>query len=123
MNDIHPMEFAREWESAWNRRDVEAVLRHFHEDAVFTSPLAQRVGAAADGVLKGKDAIRRYWQTALAQSQSTPAQFQVNTVYEGVNSIVIAFTITAREQRVDRVEVLSFRDGLVIEGHGTFAAS
>lgn len=117
------MEFAREWESAWNRRDVEAVLRHFHEDAVFTSPLAQRVGAAADGVLKGKDAIRRYWQTALAQSQSTPAQFQVNTVYEGVNSIVIAFTITARDQRIDRVEVLSFRDGLVIEGHGTFAAS
>ena len=33
----------------------------FDEDAVFTSPVAQRVGFARDGVVRGKDALRRYW--------------------------------------------------------------
>ena len=31
-------EFAARWAAAWNRRDVEAVLAHFHDDVVFTSP-------------------------------------------------------------------------------------
>jgi uncharacterized protein (TIGR02246 family) len=35
--------FARQWVTAWNDRDVEAVLSHFADDAVFTSPLADRV--------------------------------------------------------------------------------
>jgi len=35
-----PDVFAKDWSAAWNRRDVEAVLRHFHDDVVFTSPVA-----------------------------------------------------------------------------------
>src|SRR5205085_11775812 len=35
--------FARAWVDAWNRRDVEAVLAHFADDAVFISPKAERV--------------------------------------------------------------------------------
>ncbi|MHB1960017.1 MAG: nuclear transport factor 2 family protein [Acidobacteriaceae bacterium] len=119
MDSIDPIGFAREWEAAWNRRDVEAVLEHFHEDAVFTSPLAQKIGVAADGVLKGKSAIRSYWETALAKSQASETRFQVTRVYQGVDTLVIAFVIASKDQKVDRVEVLRFKDGLVIEGHGT----
>lgn len=68
MNGINALEFAREWESAWNRRDVEAILRHFDADAVFTSPVAIRIGFAEDGILKGRDALRRYWMAASAQN-------------------------------------------------------
>ncbi len=120
MDSIDPIGFAREWEAAWNRRDVEAVLQHFHDDAVFTSPLAQKIGVAADGVLKGKSAIRSYWKAALAKSEGSEPHFQVSRVYQGVNMLVIAFVITSGDQKVDRVEVLRFKDGLVIEGHGTF---
>jgi ketosteroid isomerase-like protein len=34
--------FAEEWSAAWNRRDVDAVLAHFHDDVVFTSPYAAK---------------------------------------------------------------------------------
>jgi ketosteroid isomerase-like protein len=120
MDGVNAIEFAREWESAWNRQDVEAVLKHFHEHAVFTSPIAARIGVTADGVLNGKDAIRHYWKTALAKMNSV-ARFQVTRVYQGVNTLVLTFTITSENQQVDRVEVLTFQDGLVVEGHGTFA--
>lgn len=113
MNDINAIEFAREWESAWNRRDVESVLKHFHEDVVFTSPVAKQIGFAEDGVVKGKDALRRYWILGLEKSPGL--RFQVTTVYEGVNTLVIAFK---NQQGSDRAEALTFRDGLVIAGHG-----
>src|SRR5258707_12741053 len=35
------MTFADSWIAAWNRRDVEAVLAHFAEDAQFVSPIAR----------------------------------------------------------------------------------
>lgn len=113
MHDINATEFARQWEAVWNRRDVEAVLKHFHEDVVFTSPVAKQIGFAEDGVVNGKDALRRYWTLGL---EKTPGlHFQVTAVYEGMNTLVILFK---NQQGADRAEVLTFRDGLVIAGHG-----
>jgi hypothetical protein len=117
MDSIEANEFAREWESAWNRRDLEAVLRHFHDEAVFTSPVAQRIGFAQDGVVRGKDALRRYWTAALDRNPNL--RFQVTAIYQGVNTLVIAFK---NQEGINRVEVLIFRHGHVIEGHGAFAA-
>jgi ketosteroid isomerase-like protein len=118
MTNTNAIEFAREWEAAWNHRDVEAVLKHFHEDVVFTSPVAKQIGFSEDGVVKGKDALRRYWTLGLEKNPGL--RFQVTTVYEGVNTLVIAFK---NQRESDHAEVLTFRDGLVIAGHGMSLAS
>lgn len=110
-----PVEFSRAWEAAWNRRDLEAVLAHFAEDAVFTSPVARDVGFAPSGVVRGKPALRRYWLAAL--DKNPDLAFRVTAVYRGVDTIVIAFE---NQNGVQRTEVLRFGDGLVVEGHGTF---
>jgi len=55
--------FAARWAEAWNRRAVEAVLEHFHEDIVFTSPTALAV--VGSPVVRGKEALRAYWTAAL----------------------------------------------------------
>jgi len=117
MDSVNATEFGREWEAAWNRRDVKAILKHFHDDVVFTSPVAKQIGFAEDGTVNGKDALRRYWMAALAQNPDL--RFQVTKVYQGTKSLVIAFK---NQKGIDRVEVLTFRHGLVIEGHGLFAA-
>jgi ketosteroid isomerase-like protein len=118
LDSVHSIEFAREWEAAWNRRDVEAILKHFHDDVVFTSPVVKQIGFAEDGTVSGKDALRRYWTAGLAQNPDL--RFQVTHVYQGINTLVIAFK---NQKGIERVEVLTFRHGLVIEGHGLFAAS
>lgn len=61
-----PQKFADDWVRAWNSHDVEAVLAHFHDDVVFTSPVAARVLPESNGVVHGKEALRHYWTTALA---------------------------------------------------------
>lgn len=57
--------FAAQWAEAWNRLDVEAVLEHFHEDIVFTSPTALAV--VGSPMVHGKAALRAYWGAALAR--------------------------------------------------------
>lgn len=51
------------WIAAWNRRDIESVLSEFSDKAVFRSPFAARNGGS--DTLRGKEAIRAYWEAAL----------------------------------------------------------
>ena len=58
-------EFAQDWASWWNSGDVERVLECFDADIVFTSPTAFAV--TGSGTVRGKEALRSYWTTALAR--------------------------------------------------------
>jgi hypothetical protein len=108
-------DFAQAWVDAWNAHDVEAVLAHFHDDVVFTSPVAERVVPDSGGVVRGKAALRDYWTRALAQLPDL--RFEIVAVYRGVSSIVINYR-NHRGQLVN--EVLLFDGDLVREGHGTY---
>lgn len=112
-----PRGFARAWAAAWNRRDLEAVLAHFSHDAVFTSPLAREIGFVEDGVVRGKQALRRYWTAALERNPDL--HFELTGVYDGVDTVVIGFRT---QDGLERAEVLTFDGGLVVRGHGTFSA-
>lgn len=111
-----PERFADDWVRAWNAHDVEAVLAHFTDDVLFTSPVAARVLPQTGGVVRGKNALRQYWVAALATQPDL--HFEVVGVYCGESTLVINY----RSHRGGLVnEVLVFgADGLVREGHGTY---
>src|SRR5574341_372121 len=89
MNRAEIDAFVAEWIDAWNRRDIEAVLSHFADEVTFTSPAAAITGSAT---VRGKDAVREYWQAALARSAKLvfrldralwdPVRREVAVVYE-----------------------------------------
>jgi ketosteroid isomerase-like protein len=111
-----PNSYADQWVRAWNAHDIEAVLGHFSDDVVFTSPVAARVVPESGGVVRGKAALRDYWTTAL--SQQANLQFELIGVYSGESTLVINYR-NHRDQLVN--EVLTFDgDGLVGVGHGTY---
>ncbi len=68
-----PLAYARTWADAWNRRAVEDVLALFDENVTFTSPTALAVTGAA--VVRGKPALRAYWNAAMAKI--TSIEFEV----------------------------------------------
>jgi hypothetical protein len=110
-----PHEFAAAWVQAWNAHQVEAVLAHFADDVVFSSPVAARVLPETGGVVRGKAALRQYWTTALALLPDL--HFEIVGVYRGESVLVINY----RNERGGLVnEVLAFAGGLVREGHGTY---
>ncbi|MDT5274426.1 MAG: hypothetical protein QOG95_1358 [Mycobacterium sp.] len=110
-----PGAFAEEWSAAWNRRDVEDVLAHFHDDVVFSSPVAAEMVPGSGGVVRGKAALREYWTTALAALPEL--RFEVVAVYQGQSVLVINY----RNERGRLVnEVLEFDGARVRRGHGTY---
>lgn len=115
MSTPEPERFAQEWAAAWNRRDVDAVLAHFHDDVVFTSPVAAEIVPASTGVVHGKAALREYWCAALAIVPNL--HFDVVGVYAGSSVLVINY----RNEKGGLVnEVLEFDGALVRRGHGTY---
>jgi len=109
-----PEKFAAAWREAWNSHDLDAILAHYTDDVVFTSPAAQRL-VGGDGVLRGKDGLRAYWRNGLDLIPNL--HFEVEAVYAGVDTIVINY----RNQAGNLVcEVLHFDGDLVREGHGTY---
>jgi hypothetical protein len=110
--------FVDDWVQGWNAHDVERVLSHFVDDAVFTSPVAAQLLENHDGVIRGKAALRDYWTQGLRRIPDL--QFTVLGVYIGVDTLVINY----RNQKGGLVnEVLIFEGPLVREGHGTYAGN
>ncbi len=113
--NLDAVAFSEQWVEAWNAHDVELVLAHFHEDVVFTSPVAARLLPDTAGVVHGKVALRHYWTQALQRIPNL--RFVVEDVYQGVDTIAIVY----RNQADSLVcEVLRFIGDLVVEGHGTY---
>ena len=109
--------FAAHWLAAWNSRDLEAVLSHFSDDVVFSSPMATQLCEGCDGIVHGKAALRDYWAEGLRRVPEL--HFEIESLYIGVQTLVINY----RNQAGGLVnEVLVFDGALVAEGHGTYLA-
>jgi ketosteroid isomerase-like protein len=65
MRHAEALGFAQAWVRDWNAHDLEALLAHFSDDVVFTSPVAATVLPGSDGVIRGKQALREYWTEGL----------------------------------------------------------
>jgi hypothetical protein len=115
MDAAFAQQFAAEWLAAWNALDLEAILSHFAEEVVFTSPLAQRIVEGSDGVIRGKEALRAYWSEGLRRNPEL--HFEIVGLYLGVATIVIHYR-NHSGALVD--EVLTFDGSLVVEGHATY---
>ena len=110
-----PIAFAAQWCEAWNAGDLDRLLAHFHEDVVFTSPMAAKLVPASSGRVVGKAALGEYWAKGL--SLIPDLHFTVEQVFAGVDAIVIQY----RNQKGIQVsEVLIFEGGLVRYGAGTY---
>jgi ketosteroid isomerase-like protein len=62
MNQIEANAFAANWIRAWNKKDVNAVLEHYVEEAKFISPKA--ASFVGNAVIEGKKALSEYWHLA-----------------------------------------------------------
>lgn len=105
--------FANDWAAAWNDRAVERVLSHFDENIAFTSPTALAVVGVA--TVTGKQALREYWNTALARI--TSLRFAVDRVVwdPGTGELAIIYDSEIGGRRRRTSENLTFGpNGLVV---------
>lgn len=112
--------FAEQWIANWNRKDVEAVLAYFSDDAVFTSPRAQTIIGSSR--LEGKARLREYWTRALARIQTL--HFQLDYVISEGDRLSIVYTSEIDGKRLRATELLVFApDGLIREGEAMYGVT
>jgi len=108
--------FADAWVSAWNRRDLEAVLAFYAEAIRFQSPLARKL--TGQGVVEGRAALRAYWSEGLARRPAL--HFELLDLFIGDDALALHL----RDETGRRsVETLVFDEaGQVIASTGCYLA-
>ncbi|HTA76259.1 MAG TPA: nuclear transport factor 2 family protein [bacterium] len=86
---VNADEFARNWISAWNSGEIEAILSHYADDVEFTSPFVVRLLNQPDGTLHGLADLRSYFLKGLEAYPDL--RFELIEVLEGVNSITLYY--------------------------------
>ena len=110
-------QFAGEWYAAWNARDLERVLAHWADDAVFTSPLAARLLPESGGTVRGKEALRDYWRRGIELNPDL--HFEPRALLVGADSIVLSYTNQRSEECAEHLVLDA--DGLAVRGRAHYA--
>ena len=79
--------FATEWIESWNSHDLDRILTHYAENVVLTSPIAARLLNLPDGTVRGKAALRSYFQKGLEAFPQL--RFELIEVMWGLTSVVL----------------------------------
>ena len=90
MLDDRAYGFAAAWVAAWNRRDLDAILEHYADDVVLTSPLVARRFARADGTLRGRDELREY--VAVGLDSAPHLRIEPHHTLVGVDGVTVVYT-------------------------------
>ena len=111
---------AQDWCEAWNRRDLEAILSHYTDDVVLTSPMVvQRLGRP-DGTVHGKAELRDYFARGL---RASGLRFQLQDVLLGVEGMAVVYRRETGALVTDVVELDAAGKGRRVHAYYGAAAS
>jgi acyl-CoA thioester hydrolase len=121
LSDAGAHAFARDWIAAWNRGDVEAVLAHYAEDAVFWSPKAERI--TGRGRVAGKAALRAYWRRALEQSGKLDFSLEMAAWSARAETLTLVYRAAFAGHEPQRTaEIMRFRGSHIVQGEALYGA-
>ena len=94
----------QDWLEGWNTRNLDQLMRHYAEDAVFISPSVLATESSVDGTLHGKAAIRgRY---SLVCERYPKLRFELEEVIERPYGLLVIYY---------KLGVFAERPGLTVE--------
>ena len=89
LTEAEVRKFADDWIRAWNSHDIEAIMSHYAPEVVLTSPTAAKLLGDPSGTIKGKEAVRNYFEKGL---QAFPnLTFELLDVMWGISSVVLYY--------------------------------
>jgi acyl-CoA thioester hydrolase len=122
LDEASAARFARDWIDAWNRRDVEAVLAHYADDATFVSPKA--LGIVGRARLTNTADLRRYWQQGVERLRSLRFELDAAIWSAPQQTLTILYAAWFDDAPACRaVELLRFRGDRVIAGEALYGAT
>lgn len=85
-----PAAFAQSWLAAFNAGDLEAILAHYADGIEHASPTVVRLLGEPSGVVRGKAALRAYYEKALAAA-GPGLRYDMTKLYVGVRGLTMLY--------------------------------
>lgn len=115
------MAFAEAWIAAWNRRDVDAVLAHYADEAEFVSPVARSL--IGHPILRNKKELEDYWRTALTRISSLEFKLDHAAWDEKRRELNVVYQATLNGECKRACEIMQFDVfGRQIRGEALYGA-
>ena len=97
--------FAQEWINSWNSHNLNEILKHYSHTIEITTPMIRLAAGIERDSLRGKMALRDYWEQAL--NRIPDLHFELIEVTRGVNSIALYYKSVMSKKCI---EVMFFDD-------------
>jgi ketosteroid isomerase-like protein len=81
------MRLVQDWLEGWNGHDLDRVMAHYADDAVFESPTVLLFAPTAGGIVRGRGAIRALFAGALAHFPRL--RFELYDVIERPGAVIV----------------------------------
>lgn len=104
---------AERWFAAFNAHDLEALLALYTDDAEHFSPKLAVRRPETRGLVRGKEALRSWWQDAFERLPTL--QYEVRTLTANDERVFMEYMRHVADEPDLRVgEVLEVRDGRIV---------
>jgi len=101
------------WDDALGRKDLEASLSLYADDASIESPLVQHLMKTKEGIVRGKDNLRKF--AALVFATNPPQRKRYRTGFFSDGRVITWEypRATPDGDQMELVEVMEIEDGLI----------
>jgi hypothetical protein len=108
-----PAEIAKDWLKAFNDHNLEALLALYDDNAEHFSPKLKIRKPETKGLIKGKTALRAWWQDAFDRLPTL--SYRETTITANNNRVFMEYIRTVSgEENMNVAEVLEIKNGLIV---------
>ncbi len=113
MNTCTPETIAKKWLEAFNHHDLKGLLALYHENAIHTSPKLRVQRPETQGQVKGKAALKNWWQEAFKKLPSL--RYELERLTTSDSRVFMEYTRKLDDEPpMSIAEVLEIKEGLII---------
>ena len=101
------------WDDALGKKDLEAALALYADDAAIESPLVQHLLKSGRGIVQGKDNLRQFIALVFQTSPPERKRFRTGYFTDGRRVTWEYPRATPDGEQMDLVEVMEIENGLI----------
>jgi predicted SnoaL-like aldol condensation-catalyzing enzyme len=114
MTDQHDAERIYQlWDDALGKKDLEASLSLYADDAAIESPLVQHLMRTKEGIVRGKDQLRRFITLVFQSNPPQRKRFRTGFFSDGRVIMWEYPRATPADDQMELVEVMEIQNGLI----------
>jgi predicted SnoaL-like aldol condensation-catalyzing enzyme len=101
------------WDDALGKKDLEASLSLYANDATIESPLVQHLMKTKEGIVRGKDQLRRFITLVFQSNPPQRKRFRTGFFSDGRVIMWEYPRATPGDDQMELVEVMEIQSGLI----------